>query len=73
MFQYYGSTATNGVWVIPGSHKQGKLDIKGMIAANGGSDRLPEAVPMVCKPGDVVIAIAKSCTPLFQTPLRTSG
>ncbi len=56
MFQYYGSTATNGVWVIPGSHKQGKLDIKGMIAANGGSDRLPEAVPMVCEPGDVVIA-----------------
>ena len=27
MAQLYGSTAANGVWVLPGSHKQGKLDI----------------------------------------------
>ena len=44
MFQFYGSTAANGVWVIPGSHKQGKLDIKKMIQANGGSDRLPHRI-----------------------------
>jgi len=48
MAQLFGSTAANGVWVVPGSHKQGKLDIKAMIADNGGSDRLPGAVPMVC-------------------------
>ena len=56
MAQIYGSTAANGVWVLPGSHKQGKLDIKGLIEANNGSDRLPGAVPMVCKPGDVVMS-----------------
>ena len=55
MAQLYGSTAENGVWLLPGSHKQGKMDIKAMVDANG-SDRLPGAVPMVCEPGDVVIA-----------------
>ncbi|MBV7335822.1 phytanoyl-CoA dioxygenase family protein [Chloroflexi bacterium TSY] len=56
MTQLYGSTAANGVWVIPGSHKKGKADIKAMVAENNGSDRLPEAAPMVCDPGDVVMA-----------------
>jgi hypothetical protein len=56
MAQFYGSTAANGVWVIPGSHKEGKLDIRQMVETNGGSDRLPDAIPMVCRPGDVVIA-----------------
>ncbi len=56
MFQYYGSTAANGVWVIPGSHKEGKVDIKGLVVTNGGSDCLPGAVPMVCDAGDVVMA-----------------
>lgn len=52
MLQLYGSTAANGVWVVPGSHKA-RADIAGMVAANGGSDRLPGAVPLVCGPGDV--------------------
>ncbi len=56
MAQLYGSTAANGVWVLPGSHKEGKLDIKAMVEDNGGSDRLPDAVPMVCEPGDVVMS-----------------
>jgi hypothetical protein len=54
MAQLYGSTAANGVWVVPGSHNQGKLDIKGMVAAVG-SDRLPHAVPLICEAGDVFI------------------
>lgn len=54
MAQLYGSTAENGVWVLPGSHKRGKIDIKAMVEENG-SDRLPGAVPMVCEPGDVVM------------------
>ena len=56
MAQLYGSTAANGVWVLPGSHKQGKLDIKKMIEDNNSSDRLLGAVPMVCNPGDVVMS-----------------
>ena len=54
MGQLYGCTAANGVWVVPGSHKLRKVDIKAMCAA-AGSDRLPDAVPLICKPGDVAI------------------
>ncbi len=54
MGQLYGCTAANGVWVVPGTHKLGKVDIKAMAAA-AGSDRLPDAVPMICAPGDVAI------------------
>ncbi|MBX7482722.1 phytanoyl-CoA dioxygenase family protein [Qipengyuania qiaonensis] len=54
MLQLYGSTAVNGVWVVPGTHKLGKMDIKAMIA-EAGSERLPDAVPLVCEAGDVVI------------------
>ena len=53
MAQLYGCTPANGLWIVPGSHK-GKADIKAMVAA-AGSDRLRDAVPVVCDPGDVVI------------------
>ena len=54
MAQVYGSTAANGLWVVPGTHKLGKLDIKKLVS-EAGTDRLPEAVPMLCAPGDVGI------------------
>lgn len=54
MGQLYGCTPANGVWVVPGSHKLGRIDIKTAIA-KAGSERLPDAVPMVCEPGDVCI------------------
>ncbi len=54
MAQLYGCNAANGLWVVPGSHNRGKVDIKARVA-EVGSDRLPEAVPMICKPGDVGI------------------
>lgn len=54
MAQLYGCDAANGLWVVPGTHKQGKVDIKAMAQA-AGSDRLPDAVPFICDPGDVVI------------------
>lgn len=54
MAQLYGCNAANGLWVVPGSHRRGKVDIKAMVAA-AGSDRLPDAVPLICGPGDVVI------------------
>ncbi len=54
MGQLYGCTPANGVWVVPGSHRLGKVDIKAMVEA-AGSDRLPDAVPLVCAPGDVAI------------------
>jgi len=54
MAQLYGSTAANGLWIVPGSHKLGKLDIKAMVD-EAGTDRLPDAVPLLCAPGDVGI------------------
>ncbi len=55
MAQIYGSTAVNGVWVVPGTHKLGKIDIKKMVATEG-SPYLSDAVPMICEHGDVVIS-----------------
>ncbi|UCD70222.1 MAG: phytanoyl-CoA dioxygenase family protein [Betaproteobacteria bacterium] len=54
MAQLYGCTAANGVWIVPGSHKLGRIDIAAK-AAQAGSDRLPDAVPLICNPGDVAI------------------
>jgi hypothetical protein len=54
MGQLYGCTPANGLWVVPGSHKVRAVDIKAMVAA-AGSDRLPDAVPLICAPGDVAI------------------
>ena len=54
--QLYPSTPANCLWVVPGSHKLGRIDIKARLAANDDSDRLPEAVPMACNAGDVTLA-----------------
>ena len=54
MAQLYGSNAANGLWVVPGSHRVGKADIAALVRA-AGSERLPDAVPLICAPGDVAI------------------
>jgi hypothetical protein len=54
MAQLYGCSPDNGLWVVPGSHRGGKADIAAMVAA-AGTERLPQAVPLVCAPGDVAI------------------
>ena len=54
MTQLYPSTAANCVWVLPGSHRRGKADIKRMVA-ECGSDRIDGAVPMLCDAGDTIV------------------
>ncbi len=54
MTQLYPSTAGNAVWVLPGSHKMGRVDIR-KLASESGSDRIDGAVPMLCGAGDVMI------------------
>lgn len=54
MMQLYGSDASNGLWVVPGTHAMGKLDISELLDETG-SDRIPGAVPLICDPGDLVI------------------
>ncbi|MEM7078209.1 MAG: phytanoyl-CoA dioxygenase family protein [Pseudomonadota bacterium] len=55
MTQFYDTNAENALWVMPGTHNQGKIDIRGMMAANPDGDRLPGAVPMLAKAGDVAM------------------
>ena len=53
--QLYPATLGNCLWVMPGSHKRGKIDIKALMLGNGGSEQLPGTVPLECDPGDVLI------------------
>ena len=53
--QLYDTTARSCLWVVPGTHKEGKIDIKARVTANQGSERLTDAVPLFCKAGDVTI------------------
>ena len=53
--QLYPTTPANCLWVVPGTHKLGRIDILRLVAENGGSERLPGAVPLLCNPGDVTL------------------
>ncbi len=53
--QLYRTTAANALWVVPGTHRSGRIDITALVDANGGSDLLPDAVPLLCEPGDVTV------------------
>jgi len=55
MAQLCRTTPGNALWVVPGSHCEGHIDIPARVAANGGSTQLPDAVPMLCERGDVAI------------------
>ena len=72
MAQLYGCTPANGVWVVPGSHKLGKADIPALVAA-AGSERLPDAVPIVCAPGTWRSPTGRRCMGRLPTPARTGG
>ncbi len=52
--QLYDTSAYSCLWVVPGSHKLGKLDIKKLVTENG-SEYLPDAVPLHAQTGDVTI------------------
>ena len=41
--------------MVPGTHKEGKIDIAARVAKNNGSEKLPDAVPLYCDAGDVTI------------------
>ncbi len=51
--QLYPTTAANCLWVVPGTHREGRIDIRRRVAENGGDEKLPDAVPLLCRPGDV--------------------
>ncbi len=53
MTNLFPTQAGNALWVVPGTHTRGKLDITQMVEE--GSDRIADAVPLLCQPGDVII------------------
>lgn len=55
MAQFRDTTPANALWTLPGTHRDGRVDIKARVAANGGSTYLPDAVPLLCERGDVVV------------------
>lgn len=52
--QLYDTSAQSCLWVVPGTHKLGKLDVKQLVEANG-SEQLADGVPLHAKAGDVTI------------------
>ncbi len=46
--QLYPTTPASCLWVAPGTHKLGKIDIEARVRENGGSEQLPGALPLVC-------------------------
>ncbi len=54
MVNLHETTPENALWVVPGSHKNGKADLKALLAAPE-SDLPSDAVPLLCNPGDVAI------------------
>jgi len=53
--QLYETTAANALWVVPGTHKLGRIDLRAKVADNGGSTMLPDAIPLLCEPGDATV------------------
>ncbi len=51
--QLYPTTPANCLWVVPGTHKGGRIDIPRRVRENGGDEKFPDAVPLICEPGDV--------------------
>lgn len=52
--QLYDTSAFSCLWVVPGTHKAGRLDVKQLVEDNG-SEQLADAVPLHAKAGDVTI------------------
>jgi len=54
MTQLYPSTAGNGVWILPRSHKLRRVDIQQMVR-DAGSERIRGAIPLLGAAGDTFI------------------
>ena len=53
--QLYDTSARSCLWVVPGTHKLGKIDIKQRLSESSDSELMPGAVPLACKAGDVTV------------------
>merc|ERR1719160_476342 len=52
----YNTTPESALWMVPGTHHNGRIDVKALSAKQaGGTDLLPGAVPILCGPGDIYL------------------
>ena len=72
MAQLYGCTSANGLWVVPGSHRRGKVDIKAMVDA-AGSTACPTRCPSCAPRATWRSPTARPCTARSPTPARCHG
>ena len=69
MCNMWNCTAENALWVVPRSHRLGRVNIPEALS---DGCRLPNAVPLLCRAGDV--AMVSTATPyvLLVTPGKTA-
>ena len=53
--QLYPTSPRSCLWVVPGTQKLGRIDIRKRVEENPERELLPDAVPLHCQPGDVTI------------------
>ena len=71
--QLYPTTPASCLWVAPGTHKLGKIDIKARVRANEGSEQLPGPCRSSATPATSPSSTARCSTPRLPTPRPTCG
>jgi hypothetical protein len=72
MAQLYGCTPANGVWVVPGSHKLGKADIRAIAQARGRTG-CPTRCRSCASQEMLRSAIARPCMGRSPIPVQIGG
>ena len=73
MGQLYGCTAANGLWVVPGSHRGGKADIKAMVERGRLRSAARRRAARVRRPATWRSPTARRSTARSPTPAPTRG
>lgn len=68
MTQLYRTTPASALWIVPGTHDIGHIDIADWVRNNNGSDHLPDAVPLLAEPGDVAVCSRQMLHGSFPNP-----
>lgn len=68
MTQLHRTTPASALWIVPGTHDIGHIDIADRIKRNNGSDFLPDAVPLLAEAGDVAVCSRQMLHGSFPNP-----
>ncbi|NKB99591.1 MAG: phytanoyl-CoA dioxygenase [Pseudomonadales bacterium] len=68
MTQLYRTTPASALWIVPGTHDIGHINIADRIENNDDSVFLPDAVPLLAEPGDVAVCSRQMLHGSFPNP-----